>query len=60
MDYMFNPKLEKMPKDKIKDLQLKRLKETVHLVYDNVSFYKKKFKELNIKAGPLTGSAFFC
>jgi len=38
-----------MPRDKIKKLQLERLKKTVLLVYDTVPFYKKKFKELNIK-----------
>ena len=48
MNQMFNKKIETMPKNKIKDLQLKRLKETVNLVYDNVPFYKKKFKELKI------------
>jgi len=45
---MFNPKMETMPHKKIRELQLKHLKETVHLVYDNVPFYKKKFEELKI------------
>lgn len=48
MDHMFNKKSETMPRKKIQELQLKRLKETVHRVYDNVPFYKKKFKELKI------------
>jgi len=48
MDHMFNKKIETISHKKLKDLQLKRLKKTVHKVYDNVSFYKKKFKELNI------------
>jgi phenylacetate-CoA ligase len=48
MDPMFNKKSETMPRKKIQELQLKRLKETVHLVYDNIPFYKKKFKELKI------------
>jgi len=48
MDHMFNKKIETMPRSKIKELQLKRLKETVGLVYDKVPFYKKKFKELKI------------
>ncbi len=48
MDYKFNSKMETMPRKKIKGLQLKRLRETVHLVYDNVPFYKKKFKELKV------------
>jgi len=53
MDFMFDKKIEAMPRDKIKELQLKRLRETVHKVYDNVPFYKKKFKELGIKPGDI-------
>ena len=41
--------METLPGREIKNLQLKQLKKTVHHVYDNVTFYKKKFKELNIK-----------
>ena len=37
-----------MPQKQLKNLQLKRLKETVKRVYDSVPFYQKKFKELNI------------
>lgn len=48
MDYLFNPKIEKLSRKKIKELQLKHLKKTVHIVYDNVPFYKKKFNELKI------------
>ena len=49
MDTMFNKKIETMPRKKIQELQLKRLKETVHRVYENVPFYQKKFKELKVK-----------
>ena len=49
MDNMFNPKMEKLPRKKIQELQLKRLRETVHRVYENVPFYQRKFKELKIK-----------
>ncbi len=49
MDHLFNAKMETLTRDKIKELQLKRLKQTIKLVYDNVPFYKKKFKELKIK-----------
>jgi len=48
MDYMFNKKIETLPRKQIKKLQLKRLKETVNLVYNNVPFYKKRFNELKI------------
>ena len=49
MDHLFNPKIEKLPRAKIKELQLKNLKKTIKHVYDNVPFYQKKFKELKIK-----------
>jgi phenylacetate-CoA ligase len=49
MNNYFNKKMETLPGREIKNLQLKQLKKTVHHVYDNVTFYKKKFKELNIK-----------
>lgn len=49
MDHLFNPTTEKLPRSKIKELQLKHLKKTVHNVYENVPFYKKKFQELKIK-----------
>jgi phenylacetate-CoA ligase len=48
MDYMFNKKIETISRNKILEIQLKNLKQIVHLVYENVSFYKKKFKELKI------------
>jgi phenylacetate-CoA ligase len=49
MDHLFNAKMETLAREKIGELQLKRLKQTVKLVYDNVPFYKRKFKELKIK-----------
>jgi len=48
MDPMFNKKMETATRKKISELQLKRLKETVHRIYDHVPFYKEKFKELKI------------
>ena len=49
MDYFFNPKIEKLPRTKIKELQIKRLKETVKHTFENIPFYKKKFRDLKIK-----------
>jgi phenylacetate-CoA ligase len=49
MDYIFNPQLEKLSRTKIKEIQIKKLKETVKNTFENVPFYKKKFKNLNIK-----------
>jgi len=48
MDHLFNPKIEKLRRKEIKKIQLKHLKKTVNIVYDNVPFYKEKFKELKI------------
>jgi len=53
MDHIFNSKIETMPRKKIREVQLKRLKSTVHLVYENVPHYKKKFKEQGIKPGDI-------
>jgi len=49
MDYFFNPKIEKLQRAKIKEIQIKKLKETVKLTYEKVPFYREKFKELKIK-----------
>ena len=48
MDFIFNKKMETLSSEKIKELQLKRLKKTVKNVYEKVPFYQKKFKELKI------------
>lgn len=37
-----------MPRRKIQEIQLKNLKKTVKNVYENIPFYKKRFKELKI------------
>ena len=49
MDNLFNKKMETLPRKEIRGLQLKRLKETVKKLYENVPFYQNKFKELKIK-----------
>ena len=49
MDYLFNKKMETMPRGKIREIQLDRLKNTVRKVYDTVPFYRRKFKELDVK-----------
>ena len=38
-----------MSRKKLQELQLERLQKTVHLVYNSVPFYRKKFKDLKIK-----------
>jgi len=49
MDKLFNKKMETLPRKEIRELQLKRLKETVNKLYENVPFYQNKLKELKIK-----------
>jgi phenylacetate-CoA ligase len=49
MDHLFNTKMETMSRKKIQELQLERLQKTVHLVYNIVPYYQKKFKELHVK-----------
>jgi len=48
MDNIFNKKLETMPRKQIEELQLKRLRKTVNLVYETVPHYKKQIKKLGI------------
>jgi len=42
-----------MPVEKLKKFQLEKLKETVAWLSEKVPFYKKKFKEMGIKAADL-------
>ena len=45
---IWNPKIECEGRGEIKDLQLKRLKETVERIYSNVPYYKKKLDEAGV------------
>ena len=47
--YMFAPELETMPRDKLAELQLEKLKKIVAHAYANVPHYKKKFDAMGIK-----------
>ncbi len=49
METLFNPSQETLPRKKLQDLQLKRLKETVQRVYDHVPYYKQQLKALKIQ-----------
>ncbi len=48
MDYIFNKKMETLNRKKLKDLQLERLQQTVHRVYETVPFYTKAFKQFDV------------
>ncbi|MCL2156218.1 MAG: phenylacetate--CoA ligase [Leptospirales bacterium] len=44
---MLNREIEYMPVQKLKELQLERLKWSIRHAFDNVPFYRKKFEEAN-------------
>lgn len=44
----WNKTVETMPRKKLRELQLKKLKETVKHCYNNSAFYQRRFKEANI------------
>ena len=46
---LWDKKNEAMPQNKLKELQLKRLKELVNRVYEKNAYYKKKFDESHVK-----------
>ena len=48
MSSFYNESLECINRSDLLTLQFKRLKNTLNLAYDNVPFYRKKFKEINI------------
>ncbi len=48
-NHVYNKKIETMKREKIKDLQLRRLKATVKRLYENVPYYRRKMKEANVK-----------
>jgi len=46
--WVFQPEFETMPRDRIEKLQEERLKKIVKHCYENISLYKKKFKDAGI------------
>ena len=49
----YQPEIETMPFERLRELQLERMKKTVQHAYDNVEFYQKSFKEAGIEPGDL-------
>lgn len=47
--WIFQPELEKMPRDKLSKLQEERLIKTVKYCYEKVSVYRRKFRDAGIK-----------
>jgi phenylacetate-CoA ligase len=46
---MYNAKMETLSRKNIEELQIKKLKETVKLIYENVPFYKARLDSKGIK-----------
>jgi len=46
---MWNQRIESMPLDELKKLQLKRLKKMVRYVYDNNRYYHDRLKNVNVR-----------
>lgn len=46
---MWNPAVETMPREQLRELQLQRLKETVRRAYEKVPFYREKFKAIGLE-----------
>lgn len=44
----WNESYECMPKERLKELQLERLKRMVNRIFDNVPFYRNKFQEMGL------------
>lgn len=51
---MYYPEIEMMGLQTKQYIQLKRLKETIERVYENVPFYRNRFQELNVKPSDIT------
>ncbi|MBO8143488.1 MAG: phenylacetate--CoA ligase [Thermodesulfobacterium sp.] len=45
----WNKEIETIPEEKLKDIQLERLKKVVQYAYERVPYYRKKFEEAGIK-----------
>jgi phenylacetate-CoA ligase len=50
---MWNPAVETMPREQLRELQLQRLKETVRRAYEKVPFYREKFKASGLEPGDI-------
>ncbi len=55
MKNYYQPEIETMPVDKMKELQSERLVKQAQFVYDNVKFYHDKMDEAGVKPQDITG-----
>ena len=45
----YQPEFETMPREKLEELQLERLRHLVGYVYDRIPFYKESFDQAGVK-----------
>ena len=45
---IWNRKMETMPRKELQELQMEKLKETVHYVYEKVPFYRDKLDKMGV------------
>ncbi|RLI16354.1 phenylacetate--CoA ligase, partial [Candidatus Bathyarchaeota archaeon] len=53
--WIFQPEFEKMPRNKIIELQEERLKKIVRYCYERVPLYRRKFKDAGISPDDING-----
>ena len=49
----YQPEIETMPREQLRELQLERMQRSVQHAYDNVAFYQRSFKEAGVEPGDL-------
>ncbi len=45
---VFDEKMEKISREKLEEIKLKRLKKIVHYAFENIPFYRRKFKNADV------------
>lgn len=49
----YQPEIETMPREQLRELQLKSMQKTLQHVYDNVPFYQNSFRDAGVEPGDL-------
>ena len=50
----YQPDIETMPREQLRELQLERMRQSIRHAYDNVAFYQRTFKEAGVTPDDLT------
>ena len=51
----FNEKLECLPRNELRELQARKLRQVIHYAYDNSPFYKRSLDRVGLKPGDFNG-----